>query len=250
LIDVFAVSTYVYGPKPPFTKSALSHVAQSGSLRALECIWAASRAGFDDNMICAAIVDAFQFGHLDVAQALLSKIDPANVKSSIYGILLHGARRGSTEIAEILMPYMAELNDIRPIILAAAEAGNLELAKRLIGWQRERNPESNLNEILLAGIRVGDLQIARLIGVKPDMIRQMVEVSIQAGFLEGVSYALELLPEPEKAEVIERYAALATKSLTPAIRLLFAGEKDVGDGGDDDEDDHGDEGYDDYDYGC
>jgi hypothetical protein len=236
--------------RAPFTESALGHVARSGSLRALECVWAASATGFDDKMICGAIVDAFQFGHADVAQWLLSRIDAVAVRSSIRGILLGGSARGAVAIADILVPYMTEVDDIRFIILAAAEAGNIELAKRWIGWQRERNPQLNLDEILLTGIRVGDLEIARLIGVRPDLIRSVMEVSIQAGFLEGATYALGLLPESGKAAVMAEYALKAANSPTPAVRSLFAGKEGEGEDADDGKDTLVDEGYDDYEYGC
>jgi hypothetical protein len=252
LPNVFEVEPQKSGRKRVFTNSALAHAAKSGSLRVVECILAAAPAGFTGGMIASAIVKAFRSGYVDVAQFLLSKIDAADLKASIEGILLKGAGRGATEIWELLVPYMTELTDIRCIILAAVEAGNVDLAKCLIGWQRERSPELSLDEILLTGIRAGDLEIARLIGApKPDLVPAILELAIEAGFFEGVKYALDVLPTAEQAAVLERLGPKAAQSPTPEIRSLFPPPEDgVGDGdadGEAEEEDLADEGYGDSD---
>jgi hypothetical protein len=206
------------GNNKSLAPSALSAAARSGSLRVMQSVWGPWCSDFCAPMIASA----FANGHADVAGFLLSKISAADVTSHIKEILLLGARLGTVEVAELLVPFMDRLNDLRSIIMVATEAGNVELASFWIRWQRGRTPELSLDAILLTSIWTSDLSIARLIGPPgPELLLKITDIAIEVGFLEGVKYASEFLPASERVFVVEQSMPKAVNAPSPAIASFF-----------------------------
>jgi ankyrin repeat protein len=202
-------------------------VTSSGSLSLLEFVWNLVPS-FPPLDVCGAIGQAFHQGHADVAEFLISKIEPMIIRLHIMEILRAGASQGSSDIGRLLMPFMNELEDISEIILAGTKARNIELVRVFMEWQREHNWEVSLDKVLIWAIRSGDLEIARLVG-KPreDLISEIVEIAIDTGFLEALQYVFGLMSPSERLQLVQRSITRAVRSPNRDVVALFL-EMNVG----------------------
>jgi ankyrin repeat protein len=203
---------------PTRRETRLSRAAKSGSVAIVEIVLNL----FPD--ICpqdvfGALEAAFSAGNMDVVQFLISKIDPSLLKSHIGSILSAGADTGTTEVAELFIPFMVDLEDISTCIVAATSARNVELAKWGIAWQRERNAVFSFDHVCQCGIETYSLDIVEFLGIpNNELTLRIAENSCKIGYFEGVKYAFGFLSESERLTIVQRY--LHSDGASPSRELL------------------------------
>jgi ankyrin repeat protein len=163
-----------------------------------------------------AIGGAFRNGHLDACNYLLEKANKAIMSKIITEILEEGAPIGSIEVAQILAPYFAEVDDLTSVIEIAAAHRNVQLAKYLMGFQLKKNADVSWAAVVSRAIRSGDIEIPRLVfnsvpSLRLDDINETVLAAIRIGFLEGIKILFQTIDEYERKE-------LAVQCVNSAIR--------------------------------
>jgi ankyrin repeat protein len=203
-------------PKADRLPPLLSAVA-SGDLSVLELVWDMI-PDLDTDYHCSAIGAAFNRDFRDVATFLIARFDWTRPKVSFHAILKEGAPRGTPDVAELLVPFMSEINDIREFILIAVGSGNFELAKFWIRWQQKQNNRS-LHQVVLMAIQTGDLGIARLLGPpSPELAESIVATACSTGFLAGVQYGFQYLSDAGRRSILD---SSGSRSFVRSIASFF-----------------------------
>jgi ankyrin repeat protein len=193
---------------------------RSGQLSALELL-SSLRQTFPPQTVRWAIGTAFNCGYVDLAAWLLSRFEWATERLAVRSILWEGAPRGTTEAAALLLPFMEELGDIRTFIVFAIQTGNIELTKYWIEWQQQHRPLP-LDQFALMSIRVGDLEIARLLGdPSREFSAVIVSTAAKLGFIRGVQYGLNYLSGTDMRALFDHCNSSKKHQLDLRIASLF-----------------------------
>jgi ankyrin repeat protein len=180
-------------PQMPRDMMLFSRAASVGRVSILELLLKRLfrpnlKSFFEKNLVCA-FCWAIARSHIDLFDWFISHIGASALRNSAVRLLGASAESGSVEIAERLLPYLCERDDITSVLLTAELYRSCTFLRFLVKYAVQKGLSVDLSLVLSEAIIRGDLETANFLLAPPCDVKLETPIHALQGAIENGSLA-------------------------------------------------------------